>query len=53
MYRIVALALLLVALIAPPAHAQQGKDTLRLETTKGNIVIRLTRRRPIPTRDHA
>jgi peptidylprolyl isomerase len=42
MYRIAALALLLVALIAPPAHSQ-GKDTLRLETTKGNIVIRLRR----------
>ena len=42
MYRIAALALLLVALIAPPAYSQ-GKDTLRLETTKGNIVIRLRR----------
>jgi peptidylprolyl isomerase len=42
MYRIAALALLLVALIAPPAHSQ-GKDTLQLETTKGNIVIRLRR----------
>jgi peptidylprolyl isomerase len=43
MYRFVALALLLVALIAPPAYSQQGKDTLQLETTKGNIVIRLRR----------
>jgi peptidylprolyl isomerase len=42
MYRIAALALLLVALIAPPAYSQ-GKDTLRLETTKGNVVIRLRR----------
>ena len=43
MYRLAALALLLVAMLAPvPAHAQ-GKDTLRLETTKGNIVIRLRR----------
>ena len=42
MYRIAALALLLVAMIAPPAYSQ-GKDTLRLETTKGNIVIRLRR----------
>jgi peptidylprolyl isomerase len=43
MYRFAALALLLAAFIAPaPAHAQ-GKDTLRLETTKGNIVIRLRR----------
>jgi peptidylprolyl isomerase len=43
MYRFTALALLLAAFIAPaPAHAQ-GKDTLRLETTKGNIVIRLRR----------
>jgi peptidylprolyl isomerase len=41
MYRFAALALLLVALIAP-AHAQQ-KDQLRLETTKGNIVIQLRR----------
>jgi peptidylprolyl isomerase len=43
MHRFAALALLLVALTAPPAYAQQGKDTLRLETTKGNIVIRLRR----------
>ena len=43
MHRLAALALLLVALIAPPAFAQQDKDTLRLETTKGNIVIRLRR----------
>ena len=43
MYRFAALALLLAALIVPPVHAQQGKDTLRLETTKGNIVIRLRR----------
>jgi peptidylprolyl isomerase len=44
MYRFAALALLLVALITPPALAQQGgKDTLRLETTKGTIVIRLRR----------
>jgi peptidylprolyl isomerase len=43
MHRFVALALLFVALIVPPAFAQQGKDTLRLETTKGNIVIRLRR----------
>jgi len=43
MPRFAALALLLVALIVPPAYAQQGKDTLRLETTKGNIVIRLRR----------
>jgi len=43
MYRFAALALLSVALMAPaPVHAQ-GKDTLRLETTKGNIVIRLRR----------
>jgi peptidylprolyl isomerase len=42
MNRIAALALLLVALIAPPAYSQ-GKDTLRLETTKGSIVIRLRR----------
>jgi peptidylprolyl isomerase len=42
MYRIAALALLLVAFMAPPAHSQ-GKDTLRLETTKGNIVIQLRR----------
>ena len=42
MYRFAALALL-AALIAPaPVHAQ-GKDTLRLETTKGNIVIQLRR----------
>jgi peptidylprolyl isomerase len=43
MYRFAALALLLVAMMVPaPVHAQ-GKDTLRLETTKGNIVIRLRR----------
>ena len=42
MVRFAALALLLAALFAPPAHAQ-GKDTLRLETTKGNIVIQLRR----------
>jgi peptidylprolyl isomerase len=43
MYRFAALALLLVAMMAPgPVHAQ-GKDTLRLETTKGNIVVRLRR----------
>jgi peptidylprolyl isomerase len=43
MYRFAALALLLAAMLAPaPVHAQ-GKDTLRLETTKGNIVIRLRR----------
>ncbi|HEX5778243.1 MAG TPA: peptidylprolyl isomerase, partial [Xanthobacteraceae bacterium] len=42
MYRFAALALL-AALIAPaPVHAQ-GKDTLRLETTKGNVVIQLRR----------
>jgi peptidylprolyl isomerase len=43
MYRFAALALMLAAMLAPaPVHAQ-GKDTLRLETTKGNIVIRLRR----------
>jgi peptidylprolyl isomerase len=43
MYRFAALALLFAAMLAPaPAHAQ-GKDTLRLETTKGNIVIQLRR----------
>jgi peptidylprolyl isomerase len=43
MYRFAALALLLAAMLVPaPVHAQ-GKDTLRLETTKGNIVIRLRR----------
>ncbi len=42
MSRFAALALL-AALISPaPVHAQ-GKDTLRLETTKGNIVIQLRR----------
>jgi peptidylprolyl isomerase len=43
MFRIAALAFLLAAFMAPPAHAQQGKDTLTLETTKGNIVIQLRR----------
>jgi peptidylprolyl isomerase len=43
MHRFAALALMLAAMLAPaPVHAQ-GKDTLRLETTKGNIVIRLRR----------
>jgi peptidylprolyl isomerase len=43
MYRFAALALLLVAMMAPgPVHAQ-AKDTLRLETTQGNIVVRLRR----------
>jgi peptidylprolyl isomerase len=40
MQRLAALALLLAALFAPPAFAQSG-NTLTLETTKGNIVIRL------------
>jgi peptidylprolyl isomerase len=40
MHRFAALALLLAALIAPPAFAQTG-NTLNLETTKGTIVIRL------------
>jgi peptidylprolyl isomerase len=40
MNRFAALALLLAALIAPPAFAQTG-NTLNLETSKGNIVIRL------------
>jgi peptidylprolyl isomerase len=43
MYRFAALALLLAAMLVPAPVQAQGKDTLRLETTKGNIVIRLRR----------